>query len=172
MRTLGSKIVHIKVLVYGSNRNNFWVGCRVSWKRSLTIITRRGDKRNPFNVEAMILNAQANTENEQVKASSARVFTRPKLKAPAWGLASAATVLLAVGFWMNLTPTTAEINTKLLSGLEKSPSGTVININSELKIELMASYQNQQGVVCRSMLEHSPQSSNPAMACFVKDNGN
>lgn len=122
----------------------------------------------PFNVEAMVLNAQANTENEQVKASSARIFTWPKLKAPAWGLASAATVLLAVGFWTNLTPTTAEINTKLLSGLEKSPSGTVININSELKIELMASYQNQQGVVCRSMLEHSPQSSNPAMACFVK----
>lgn len=121
----------------------------------------------PLNIEAMILNARAGDQNTQAKPT-ARILTWPKFKAPSWGLASAASVLLAVGFWMNQSPSVSDIDSKLLSALETVPSGTFIDINAELKIEIIASYQDHQGVVCRYLLEHSPQNSNPAMACFVQ----
>ncbi len=129
----------------------------------------------PLNIEAMILNAKPNEdkpENQSPQAknttNTAKVFVWPQFKAPAWGLASAASVLLAVGFWMNQSPSVSEIDSKLLSALETVPSGTVIDIGNELRVEFIASYQDQQGVVCRSLLEHTPQSSSAAVACFVK----
>ena len=50
--------------------------------------------------------------------------------------------------------------------MNTEPSGSVTTINSELKIELLASYQSPQGTVCRSLIEHTPVSSNPTLACL------
>lgn len=90
------------------------------------------------------------------------------MAAGSWGLASAATVLLAFGLWMSLSPSVSEIDSKLLIALDTEPSGTVIDIDNEQRIEFIASYQDPLGGVCRSLLEHTPQKSSAAMACFVK----
>lgn len=122
------------------------------------------NKPMPINLEAMILNAKpSNVEAEQ---KTAQIFSFPSVKVATWSFASAASILFAVGIWMLMPPAESNVNAYLLTVLNTEPSGSVTTINSELKVEVIASYKNQQGIVCRALIEHSPQSSNPAFACL------
>lgn len=118
----------------------------------------------PANLEAMIRNA----EPEQKSATVVDIFRskKNKLITQRWGFASAASVLFALGIWMLMPATDSNINARLLAVLNAEPSGSVTMINPELKIEVLASYQNSQGMVCRSLIEHTPTSSNPTLACL------
>ncbi|MFT4764074.1 MAG: hypothetical protein ACI9OH_001167 [Oleispira sp.] len=126
------------------------------------------NKPMPLNLEAMILNAKpSNVEAEQ---KTAQIFSFPSVKVATWSFASAASILFAIGIWMLMPPAESNVNVNvnvyLLTVLNTEPSGSVTTINSELKVEVIASYKNQQGIVCRALIEHSPQSSNPAFACL------
>lgn len=120
----------------------------------------------PAGLEDMIRNAEP--ESAPVSATVVDLF-KHKVKTvvtQSWGLASAASVVFALGIWMLMPPTQQNINADLLAVLKTQPSGSIATINSELKIEVLASYQDSQGNVCRSMIEHTPVSSNPAVACL------
>lgn len=118
----------------------------------------------PANLETMIRNA----EPEQKSVTVVDIFRSKinKLTLQSWGFASAASVVFALGTWMLMPVTDSNINARLLAVLNAEPSGSVTTINPELKIEVLASYQNLQGIVCRSLIEHTPTSSNPILACL------
>lgn len=83
-----------------------------------------------------------------------------------WGLATAASVVVALGVWMLVPSTQSNIDASLLAVLNTQPSGSVTAVNPELKIEVLASYRNSTGVFCRSIIQHSPQASNSTFACL------
>ena len=109
-----------------------------------------------------------NAEPEQKSVTVVDIFRSKinKLTLQSWGFASAASVVFALGTWMLMPVTDSNINARLLAVLNAEPSGSVTTINPELKIEVLASYQNLQGIVCRSLIEHTPTSSNPILACL------
>ncbi|MBA34666.1 MAG: hypothetical protein CMI14_04445 [Oleispira sp.] len=118
----------------------------------------------PMNLETMILNAKP-----QPKTVTIVDFFRRKAANNAmqnWSFASAASIVFALGIWMLMPLSESNINASLVSVLNTQPSGSVTTVNPELKIEVLASYKNVQGSVCRSIIQHSPQSSNPILACF------
>jgi negative regulator of sigma E activity len=138
-------------------------------KVAQTYFSELDNKPLPMNLETMILNAKPDSEKP---ATIIDIFRRKKntIIIQSWGLASAASVVFALGVWLLMPPTQSNINDSLLAVLNTQPSGNVTAVNPELKIEVLASYQDSQGIVCRSLIEHTPVSSNPILACF--NNGN
>lgn len=134
-----------------------------------TYFSELDNKPLPMDLEAMILTARPATEKTATIVDLFR-SKKNKLTTQSWGFASAASVVFALGIWMLMPATDSNINASLLALLNTEPSGSVTTINSELKIELLASYQTPQGIVCRSLIEHTPVSSNPILACL--SNGN
>ncbi|TNC79287.1 MAG: hypothetical protein C9356_19955, partial [Oleiphilus sp.] len=134
-------------------------------KVAQTYFSELDNKPLPMDLEAMILTARPATEKT---ATIVDIFRskKNKLTTQSWGFASAASVVFALGIWMLMPATDSNINASLLALLNTEPSGSVTTINSELKIEVLASYQDSQGIVCRSLIEHTPVSSNPILACF------
>lgn len=149
-----------------------------------TYFSELDSKPLPMNLEAMILNAKPPATDRETSHSEPQsemkqesafqsatiidLFRGKKrgITGQSWGLASAASILLAVGIWMLMPPTPSNIDDSLLALLNTEPSGAVVAVNPELKIEVLASYQDSQGTVCRSLVEHSPTRSNPILACL------
>lgn len=125
----------------------------------------------PMNLEAMILNAKPQPNLEPKSAAIVDIFRRKnnKFTRQTWGLATAASIVFAVGIWMLIPPTESHMNAGLFAVLNTEPSGSVITMNPERKIEILASYKNSTGVICRSVIEHTPISSNPVLACFIQE---
>ena len=149
-----------------------------------TFFSELDNKPLPMNLEAMILNAkpsesdceklqpvsQVHHKSESQSATIVDIFRNKKntFITQGWGLASAASMVLALGVWMLMPPTQLKNDASLLAVLNTEPSGSITTVNPELKIELLASYQNRQGTVCRSLIEHTPTSSNSAQACLIQ----
>lgn len=138
-------------------------------KLAKTYFSELDNKPLPMDLEAMILKARPATAKTATVVDIFR-SKKNKLTTQSWGFASAASVVFALGIWMLMPATDSNINASLLALLNTEPSGSVTTINSELKIELLASYQSPQGTVCRSLIEHTPVSSNPILACLSKGN--
>jgi len=143
-----------------------------------TYFSELDNKPLPMNLEAMILKAKpTDAENAQTEpkldlesktATIIDIFRnkKNKLTSQSWGLATAASMIFALGMWMFMPTTQPNVDTSVLALLNTQPSGSVTTVSPELKIELLASYQNSQGSICRSLIEHTPISSNPTLACL------
>lgn len=134
-------------------------------KVAQTYFSELDNKPLPMNLEAMILNAKPAPEKS---ATIIDIFRNKKntIITQSWGLASAASVVFALGIWLLMPPTQSNIDASLLAVLNTQPSGSVTAVNPELKIEVLASYRNSTGVFCRSIIQHSPQASNSTFACL------
>jgi hypothetical protein len=81
-----------------------------------------------------------------------------------WAWASAASITLALGLWW-LIPSSSSVPESWLAALNSQPSGAVIELSPKLRLEVLATYQNNE-LVCRALIEHRPEASNPVTACF------
>lgn len=82
-----------------------------------------------------------------------------------WLWATAASVLLATGLWWLQPATPDTLSAPLARILDTQPSGSVTELNPQLRIEVLASYRQADGRVCRDLLRHTPQASTQLTAC-------
>lgn len=98
----------------------------------------------------------------------AKVLPLPK-KRPVysgWAWASAASIALALGLWW-FSQSNSALPEALLAALNNQPAGAVIELNPQLRVEILATYQNKEQV-CRALIEHRPEASRQATACWHK----
>lgn len=110
------------------------------------------------NLEALIRNARPET---------ATVHSLPLRRRQPWPWATAASLLLAGILWWQHGGSPADgLQPALLQALNEQPSGTVMTVSPDLRLEVVASYRDAQGNVCREVLQHTPQASLTTLACL------
>ena len=116
----------------------------------------------PQGLEALIQTAQP---------QPAELHPFPSRRQQPWLWATAASVLLATGLWWLQPVTPDTLSAPLAQILNTQPSGSVTELNPQLRIEVLASYRQADGRVCRDLLQHTPQASTPLSACAQAGQG-